>query len=332
MRVNFIRLFFEYLYIHIKSILFFIIFTLIFAVVSYLSNLSLSNILYASLLCVFTAVIFMSFDLWRFYKKHELLIEIQNQITVSTENLPPPYGLMEKDYIALIKLIHNDKLSLLSSKDKSMSDMIDYYTLWAHQIKTPIAAMRLLIQSDNKNDNTELKDQLQKIEQYVEMVLSYLRLDSDTTDFVLKEYDIFDIVKQSVRKYAHLFIKKKIILNLEETSFFALTDEKWLSFAIEQILSNALKYTKEGYIAIYLENNTTLVIKDTGIGIAQEDLPRVFEKGFTGYNGRYDKKSTGIGLYLCKRILLKLGHTISITSRITEGTEVKINFKSSVNC
>ncbi len=160
------------------------------------------------------------------------------------------------------------------------------------------------------------------------MVLSYLRLDSDTTDFVLKKFDIFDIVKQSVRKYAHLFIKKKINLNLEETSFTALTDEKWLSFAIEQILSNSLKYTKEGFISICLENESTLVIKDTGIGIAEEDLPRVFEKGFTGYNGRYDKKSTGIGLYLCKRILLKLGHTISINSRITEGTEVKINFNS----
>lgn len=332
MNVKFIRLLFEYFYIHIKSVLFFIIFTLIFAIISYLSNLSLSNILYASLLCIFIAAVFMAFDLWFFYKKHKMLVEIQNQITVSVENLPCPFGLIEKDYMTLIKLIHNDKLSLLSSKDKSMSDMIEYYTLWAHQIKTPIAAMRLLIQSDNKESYIELKDQLQKIEQYVEMALSYLRLDSDTTDFVLKKYDIFDIVKQSVRKYAHLFIKKKISLNLEATSFTALTDEKWLSFVIEQILSNALKYTKEGFISIYLENDNTLVIKDTGIGIAAEDLPRVFEKGFTGYNGRYDKKSTGIGLYLCKRILLKLGHTITIYSNIGKGTEVKINFSSSVNC
>lgn len=328
MNVKFIRLIFEYLFIHIKSILFFIIFTLIFAVISYLSNLSLSNILYASILCIFIAVIFMAFDLWRFYKKHKLLIDIKNQITLSVENLPSPYGLIEKDYTALIKLIHDDKLSLLSAKDKSMSDMIEYYTLWAHQIKTPIAAMRLLIQSDSNKDNAELKDQLQKIEQYVEMVLSYLRLDSDTTDFVLKKYDIFDIVKQSVRKYAHLFIKKKINLNMEETSLTALTDEKWLSFVIDQILSNSLKYTKEGFISIYFENENTLVIKDTGIGISEEDLPRVFEKGFTGYNGRYDKKSTGIGLYLCKRILLKLGHTISINSRITEGTEVRIKLNS----
>ena len=320
MNIKFSKIIVQYFYGHLKSIVLFILYIFIFSTISYLNNISLSIILYASVLCIFVALIFMILDIWQFYKKHKLLCQIQNQITISIDNFPNPSDLIEKDYIDLIKIIHYDKLSLLSSKDKSMSDMIEYYTLWAHQIKTPIAAMRLLIQSDNNKDSIELKDQLQKIEQYVEMVLSYLRLDSDTTDFVLKKYDVFDIVKQAVRKYAHLFIKKKINLNLKETSFISLTDEKWLLFVIEQILSNSLKYTKEGSISIYLENESTLVIKDTGIGIASEDLPIVFEKGFTGYNGRYDKKSTGIGLFLCKRILLKLSHTITINSNPKTGT------------
>lgn len=159
------------------------------------------------------------------------------------------------------------------------------------------------------------------------MVLQYLRLDSSSTDFVLKKYRLEDIVKQAVRKYAKIFIRKKISLNLQELDCEVLTDEKWLVFVVEQLLSNALKYTNKGSISIYMEpqGGKTLVIEDTGIGIAAEDLPRVFEKGFTGYNGRADKKSTGIGLYLCKRILCKLSHTITIESTVGKGTSVKIN-------
>jgi signal transduction histidine kinase len=168
--------------------------------------------------------------------------------------------------------------------------------------------------------------ELFKIEQYVDMVLQYLRIDSASTDYVLKKYSLDSIVRQAVRKYAKLFINKKICLDFSELNCEVLTDEKWLVFVVEQILSNSLKYTESGKISIYMdkEKNKTLVIEDTGIGIAEEDLPRVFEKGFTGYNGRTDKKSTGIGLYLCKRILTKLSHTISIESGIGHGTKVKI--------
>jgi len=181
--------------------------------------------------------------------------------------------------------------------------------------------MRLLLQSTENAQNDELSMELFKIEQSVEMVLQYLRLDSESTDYILKEYDLDDIVRQAVRKYARLFIRQKISLDFRETNRRVLTDEKWLVFVIEQILSNALKYTTEGKISIYAAG-TTFVIADTGMGIQGEDLPRVFEKGFTGYNGRIDKKSTGIGLYLCKRILTRLGHTIAIQSRVGVGTRV----------
>ena len=147
--------------------------------------------------------------------------------------------------------------------------------------------MNILLQSGELNPR-ELSAELFKIEQYVEMVLGYLRTEQMTSDLTLKKYDLFNMIRQAIRKYSRLFILQKIKLNLEEMDYQVITDEKWLLFAIEQILSNALKYTKEGSISIYMskERKDTLVIEDTGIGISPEDLPRVVEKGFTGYNGR----------------------------------------------
>ncbi len=167
-----------------------------------------------------------------------------------------------------------------------------------------------------------------EIEQYVQMVLEYLRISSDSSDLLLKQYAIAGIVRQAVRKYAGLFRRKSITLSFDEMPDSCLTDEKGLLFVIEQLLSNALKYTPSGgRIHIYMDTNKakTLVIEDSGIGIRPEDLPRIFEKGFTGYNGRMDKKSTGIGLYLCRRIMDKLGHTIQVTSVVKRGTRVALD-------
>ena len=145
---------------------------------------------------------------------------------------------------------------------------------------------------------------------------------SNKNDFVLKEYDLDNIIRQAVRKYAPLFIRKKISLDFQPTTYKVLTDEKWLVFVIEQLLSNAIKYTNKGKISIYSLENKKLVIEDTGIGISKEDIPRIFDKGFTGYNGRTDKKATGLGLYLCKNILDKLSHKISIESEVGVKTKV----------
>ena len=154
------------------------------------------------------------------------------------------------------------------------------------------------------------------------MVLSYIRLGSNENDFVIKEYDLDNIVRQAIRKYAPLFIRKKINLDFQPTNYKVLTDEKWLVFVIEQLLSNAIKYTNKGKISIYPLEDKKLVIEDTGIGISKEDIPRIFDKGFTGYNGRTDKKATGLGLYLCKNILDKLSHKISIESEVGVKTKV----------
>ena len=206
-------------------------------------------------------------------------------------------------------------------------ELVEYYTVWAHQIKTPIAAMRLLLQDADTDVQRALLEQLQSVEQYVEMVLGYLRLESPSSDYVIRNYALDDIVRQAVRKFASQFIRRRLRLEYTPLNVSVITDEKWLLFVIEQVLSNALKYTRSGSVSITLEAPKTLCIRDTGIGIAPEDLPRVFEKGYTGSNGRTDKRATGIGLYLCRRILEKLGHTIAITSAVGVGTTVRIGLQ-----
>ncbi len=307
-----------------KLLIMLFIFVLIFTAIFSLYNLPLEAVSYASLLCFVVMLIFGVCDYIAFLKKHQSLCELRSNIAVSLDRLPAAMNQIEQDYMDLIQALFEDKKQYTDKSDREKAEMLDYYTLWVHQIKTPIAAMRLIIQSEENQQSHELQYQLFKIEQYVEMVMAYLRLGSSSTDFLLKEYDMEDMVKQSVRKYAPMFIRKKISVKLGNLKHKVLTDEKWLCFAIEQILSNAVKYTNEGHISIYSENETTLVIKDTGIGIAPEDLPRICEKGYTGYNGRIDKRASGIGLYLTKQILTKLGHRISFESEIGKGTTVRI--------
>jgi signal transduction histidine kinase len=324
------NLFSSYLVQHKKSAAFFALCAAIFAVEFYLYNLPLEAVMYGFTLCFFFGFIALLYDFYGFYKKISALEDMKRRITLSLHELPEPKNLMEWEYFELLSAVHEDKIQKITALDNSRREIADYYTLWAHQIKTPISAMRLLLQSEEDINPDEISMELFKIEQYVAMVLQYIRLDSSSTDFVIKEYDLDDIVKQSVRKYAKIFVHKKLKLEFSELQSTVLTDEKWLLFVIEQILSNSLKYTVRGGISIYTEgiDHKILVIEDTGIGIKEEDLPRVFENGFTGYNGRADKKSTGIGLYLCRKILSKLSHKIQIESKAGRGTKVKINFEN----
>ena len=196
--------------------------------------------------------------------------------------------------------------------------------MWAHQIKTPIAALNLLLQGE-KQDVAACRQELFKIESYVEMALNYLRFEEMSNDLVLERNSLEQLVRQVVKKYAAIFIYNHISIQLEHLDYTVLTDEKWFCFVLEQILSNALKYTKQGSVKISAEesaNGLKVSVKDTGIGIRSEDLPRIFEKGFTGYNGRMDKKASGLGLYLCKGVCEKLGHGISVASKEGEGTTV----------
>ena len=244
-------------------------------------------------------------------------------------------GDLEALYRSMIAKMRQEKEELIFEDQKRYTEMMDYYGMWAHQIKTPIAAMRILVQSgmdrEENEENQKLFRQLQmelfKTEQYVEMVLSYLKIGDIAKDMVLERCDLGKVVRQAVKKYSRLFILQKLSLEMGEIAEIVLTDEKWLSFVVEQILSNALKYTKSGSVSIYLEQEGVLVIKDTGIGISAEDLPRIMEKGYTGYNGRIDKRSTGIGLYLCKKVMDKLHHQLWIDSEDGKGTKVVLDLR-----
>lgn len=242
--------------------------------------------------------------------------------------------LSEQDYQNIIKNLKEQNSELKSQERIFKQEMSDYYSMWVHQIKTPIAAMHVLQQTleeeyQEQKYIKEIKLELFKIEQYVEMVLTYLRMGEMSGDLKFEKYSLDAIVRQVIRKYSQMFILRKIHLQYAKTSQCIVTDEKWLQFVLEQVLSNALKYTKDGgMIFIYTEekeNKKCLVIEDSGIGIQAEDLPRVFEKGFTGYNGRADKKSTGIGLYMCKKIMERLNHQIWIESEIDKGTKVYLD-------
>jgi signal transduction histidine kinase len=302
---------------------------LVFALVYALYHLPLEPIVYSAELVTALAVIFAGLDFWRFYQKHQRLTAAINAATAGVGELPKPRDLLESDYQTLIRVLAENRAELISQFDNRQTDMIDYYTLWAHQIKTPISAMGLLLQTEegDRERTRAYGQELFKIEQYVEMVLQYLRLESMSSDLILVEYDLADIVRQAVKKYGIIFINKKIALELAELNCRVLTDEKWLVFVLEQLISNALKYTNQGKISIYLDQQSekTLIIEDTGVGIRAEDIVRIFDRGFTGYNGRMDKKSTGIGLYLCQQVLDKLSHTITVTSQVGQGTRVSID-------
>ena len=209
--------------------------------------------------------------------------------------------------------------------NRRYEEMIDYYTAWVHQIKTPIASMRLTFQNEDSALSRKAAGDLFRIEQYVEMVLVFLRLDSESTDYVFREYDVDGMIRQAVRRFSSQFIDKKLRLVYEPVRLSVITDEKWLLFVLEQVLSNAVKYTPSGgCVTIDLEAPATLCVRDTGIGIAPEDLPRIFEKGYTGRNGRSDKRASGLGLYLCRRICGQLGHRITANSSPDSGTVIRI--------
>ena len=314
---------FVYLQRHFKTALMFCVFVLIFVTVFSLYELPLEAVLYAAALCLIIGLILFFIGYVKFLQRHRALTEMAQNICLSIDGLPVPHGQLEADYQQLIKTLYKSSARIKSDADTARSELLDYFTLWVHQIKTPIAAMRLLLQTEISGENMALSAELIKIEQYVDMVLQYLRLDSETTDFVIKPCCLDDIIRQSVRKFANLFILKKIQLDFRQTGLEILTDEKWLCFILDQLLSNALKYTSAGSVTILTEG-LTLIVEDTGVGIRPEDLPRVFEKGFTGLNGREDKKSTGLGLYLTKRAADMLGHPISAESMLGEGTRIKL--------
>lgn len=324
---------------HMKAVVIYVALALIFFGIAdiYGYEDAIRNMSYAVVLTAFFGVLYGVWDYVRYRKRCMALVSAAKRKDEKDRYLPEGNSYPEKLYQDMLCETEKGKRRLISEYDEKKQDMADYYTMWTHQIKTPIAAMRLLLQEESRS----LEEQeLFKIEQYAEMALHYARLDSLSSDLLFQTQDICGIIKQAVKKYSILFIGSGLSFYMEEFSCHAVSDEKWLGFVVEQILSNALKYTPCGEIKIYgldRQGKETkgeaafAVIEDSGMGIREEDLPRVFERGFTGYNGRIDRKSTGIGLYLCKQIFDRLSHTIQVESKRGEGTRVILGFVQEEN-
>lgn len=272
---------------------------------------------YQLLLVFLLASFFLGMDLASAYK------EYRNQLFYASGR---PQTALEALLFEKLALLEMDKKNRAIEEREKLNDLMDYYTLWAHQIKTPIAASSLLVgEIEDKKVKNQLEQELFKIESYVNIVLQYLRLESFHEDLVLKKENVEDLVKEIVKKYAIFFIQKGLSLNLHDLDRTIITDKKWFVVILEQVLSNSLKYTSQGGIDIYFQEDR-LYIKDSGLGIQDADLLRVFERGFSGYNGRLTQQSSGLGLYLSKKIADELGHQISIASQVGQGTTVMISF------
>lgn len=320
------KIIFRYLKEHYGIFLLWLVNFCILILVFYLYHLPLAAVLYPISICTGVSLAYAGRCIFMAYKKHERMTKIQKLTSDSIWNEFSDYKKTEdKDYQSIIQSLYEEIHNLEEQMTSMNRETMDYFTVWVHQVKTPIASMRLHLEGEDSKASRQISSDLLHIEQYVEMVLTYLRMGSETTDYVFHEVEIDKLVKENLRKLRGDFIIKRLTIQYETSGTVAVTDEKWLSFVVSQILSNALKYTREGSISIGIELPKTLCICDTGIGIAPEDLPRIFEKGFTGRNGRNDKNASGLGLYLCKEICNKLGHRITAESELNVGTTVRID-------
>lgn len=316
------------IYSHRTYILWGLICILIFAAIFALYGIDMQVIWYPLLLCVGVTAVFFLRGIVRDREKHRELKMLREAQDVDREMLPQPESGTEEDYQELVCAVQERLRNEKEAQEEARKDMEDYYAMWVHQIKAPIAVMNVLLQQADTAENRELRAELFRVEQYADMALSYVRLGDGASDLVIQEYALDEIIRKAVRKYAGQFIRKKIRLIYEGTDIRVLTDEKWLTFIIEQLLSNAIKYTSRGSVTITVDDRKKMTVTDTGIGIAPEDLPRIFEKGYTGYNGRRDKKSTGIGLYLCRMAAERLGHKLTAASEPGEGSSFTIDLES----
>lgn len=287
---------------------------LVFDSLLMLCNIDTSLIIYPNVIVLFIIIVYIFFDYYKYKNKHELLTKGFYEDNDC---------LYDEDYQKIINELEAKIRQLETNNHKVKKEMSDYYSLWVHQIKTPISAMQLTLENEDSQLSRKLMLELLYIEQYVDMVLTYQKL-SDGSDYVFEENELDVMIKDTIRYLRLEFIERKISLKYEPINRTIITDKKWFEFVLKQLISNALKYTRKGSIEIYLEDNC-LCIKDDGIGIKESDLKRIFERGYTGSNGHDNKNSSGIGLYLCTNIVSNLGLKLSATSSIGLGSVFKID-------
>ena len=232
----------------------------------------------------------------------------------------------KEDMAKRIEELEIENKALQSKIIDERKDLEEYFLLWIHQIKTPITVCNLILGKPDADHR--LREQMIYIEEYTNMAMNYLKLLERTSDMDIYEVDLDIIISSIVKKYSLIFIEKKISLDYTHTNAKVISDAKWLSIMLEQIISNALKYTKSGKISInFDEELLKLSIKDTGIGIPSKDIKKIFDRGYSGFNGRVNEKSSGLGLYMVGRIAQILNIKIEVYSKLNIGSEFNFIFK-----
>lgn len=296
---------------------------LFFPLIQYLYALPLAPVGYAMLVITFLILPAAVIDCSRYARQTRALLLARENLPEAVRLLPPPIDPLEAEYREILLSLYELLQTQTETLARRHEEQVAYYTMWVHQIKTPIAAA--LLEMEGPARAAVLEAELFKIERYVEMALHFVKMDDLSGDLVLGMYPLEPIVKAAVRKYAPLFIAKKLSATIEDVDFSVETDSKWLSFILEQVLSNAVKYTETGGVLIRGDGKA-LWVKDTGIGIVSEDLARVFHKGYTGFNGRMDKRASGLGLYMAKRVSDQLGIRLQLQSAPGQGTHIALTF------
>ena len=323
--------FLTYLRSRRRIIVMLLFFAAIFLVSFFLYRLPMAAVLYPTVLCFLFSMVFLFTDYRKSRNRQEAYRRLKKLSSEMIRDLPAAASPVEEASNDLIRSLQKELRDTKAGQEAAYRDMIDYYTVWAHQIKTPIASMKLILENDDSPLSHRLSGELFRMRQYVDMVMAFLRLGSDTTDYLFREYRLDDMIRPVLHRFAAEFITRRLSLAYETIPFTVLTDQKWFCFVLEQLLSNALKYTREGCIRITMQGERTLCIEDSGIGIAPEDLPRIMEKGYTGHNGRLDRSASGLGLWLCGRISSRIGIVPEIRSVQDRGTCVLLRFTAEEN-
>ena len=314
-------------YLHSRSAML-LLFVLSIGTILLLGYLARQEMVYVRYACIMICFIFLCLlltDGARYRRSRRRMELLRERTELLPRELPEPHDGLTRDYDALIRTLTRENERLKTQSLRQQEEQKEYYTLWVHQIKTPISAMRLLLDKKDGEDASLLRQELFKVDQYADLALKFVKLSDMAGDLVIERCDLNEIARAAVKKYSLLFVYSKLTVQIEPLAKDIPCDRMWLEFILCQLLSNSVKYTHTGGVRIYMQKNA-LVVEDTGIGIRREDLPRIFEKGYTGYNGRMDTRASGIGLYLVKRAADALGIRIEVTSELGKGTRVVLRF------
>ncbi|MDD2585777.1 MAG: sensor histidine kinase [Syntrophomonadaceae bacterium] len=327
----------EYLLDQIYLIVFYILLMTFITAVIYLDptvKVWTNNIVYLNVAALFLfGVYLLGTYLLRKGYYTQMLRSIQEE-KEAIYSWPAAYNYEQKLVRKLLFKIYDEQNSKIEEIYTEKKDNFEFISSWIHEIKTPIAVSKLLLENNSRKDKDELLnslgEEIERIDRLVEQVLYYSKIDDFSRDYFVHELELNKVLSESIKKHAKIFIAKNIRIEMEKLDITVTTDKKWLLFILDQIISNSLKYTPPGgLIKVYAakdEREKRLIIMDNGIGIRPEDIDRVFDRGFTGYNGREFSKSTGMGLYLARSLARKLGHDMSIDSVYGEHTRVTIHF------